>query len=46
MEGAQRYQVENMTKGYTFGVVSTLNEREREVVRKGGLLPYTREKAG
>ncbi|MDA8082753.1 MAG: aconitate hydratase [Nitrospiraceae bacterium] len=46
MEGSQRYQVENMTKGYTFGVVSTLNEREREVVRKGGLLPYTREKAG
>ena len=37
--------MENATKGYTFRVRSTLNERERDVVVKGGLLPYTRERS-
>lgn len=41
----QRYLVENVTRGYSFGVISTLNEREREVLRQGGLLAYTRAKA-
>jgi aconitate hydratase len=44
--GTQEYAVENATKGYTFTVRSALNEREREVVMKGGLLPYTRERSG
>jgi len=43
--GSQAYRVENSTKGYTFTATSTLNERERDVVLKGGLLPYTRERS-
>ncbi len=46
ISGSQEYVVENATKGYTFRVRSTLNERERDVVVKGGLLPYTRERSG
>ncbi|MBZ0155057.1 MAG: aconitate hydratase [Alphaproteobacteria bacterium] len=34
--------VENLTKGYTFEVAVTLNDRERELIVKGGLLPYTK----
>ncbi len=43
INGAQTYRVENSTKGYSFTVQSTLNDREKDVVIKGGLLPYTRE---
>jgi aconitate hydratase len=46
ISGDQVFSVENITQGYTFSVRSTLNEREREVVKTGGLLPYTRERAG
>ncbi len=46
LSGTQEYTVENATKGYTFTVRSTLIERERDVVVKGGLLPYTRERSG
>jgi aconitate hydratase len=42
--GSQTYKVENATKGYTFTATSTLNNREKNVVLKGGLLPYTRER--
>ena len=45
IDGTQHYAVENATKGHTFTVVSTLNDREREVVKKGGLLPFTRERS-
>jgi hypothetical protein len=38
--------VENKTQGVTFDVVSNLNEREAELIRKGGLLPYTRTGGG
>lgn len=38
--------VENLSKGYTFGVRVNLNERERTLILKGGLLPYLREKRG
>jgi len=38
----QTYKVKNLTDGYTFNVTSDLNERERNVVIKGGLLPYTK----
>ncbi len=36
--------VENLTNGHTFEVESTLNEREAELVDKGGLLAYMRSK--
>ncbi len=42
IDGAQSYTVENITKGYSFVVTSNLNDREKEVIRKGGLLPFTR----
>jgi len=42
---SQTYRVENSTRDYTFTVTSTLNEREKDVVLKGGLLPYTRERS-
>jgi aconitate hydratase len=37
--------VRNMTKGYSFNLVPNLNEREKELLKMGGLLPYIREKA-
>ena len=46
LSGDQKYVVENTTQGYTFTVVSTLNDREKEIIRKGGLLPYTRARSG
>ncbi len=42
----QTYKVKNLTDGYTFEVTSNLNERERNVILKGGLLPYTKQQAG
>jgi aconitate hydratase len=45
IDGAQSYRVENITKGYMFGVTSNLNDRERELIKVGGLLPYTRSHA-
>ncbi|MDA8105581.1 MAG: aconitate hydratase [Nitrospiraceae bacterium] len=46
LDGWQMYVVENATKGLTFNAKSNLNSREKEIVRKGGLLPYTREHVG
>ncbi len=46
LSGSQKYVVENTTQGYTFTVVSTLNDREQEIIKKGGLLPYTRARSG
>jgi len=40
--GSQIFTVENVTKGYSFEVTANLNERERELILKGGLLPHTR----
>ncbi|MBA4374387.1 MAG: aconitate hydratase [Thermodesulfovibrio sp.] len=45
LDSTQHYTVENRTRGYMFTVVSTLNERERDVIKQGGLLAYTRAKA-
>ena len=45
IESTQTYQVENITKNYTFNVKTSLNEREKEIIKKGGLLPYTKEHA-
>lgn len=42
IKGDQNFKVENMTKGYTFEVMSNLNDREKELILKGGLLPYVR----
>jgi aconitate hydratase len=41
----QRYVIENATQGYTFTVISSLNEREKELIKTGGLLPYTRARS-
>lgn len=46
VSGTQKYLVEDSTQGFTFRVVSSLNGREKEVIRKGGLLPYTKAQAG
>ncbi len=36
--------VENVTKGYSFGVKANLSERDRELILTGGLLPYTKSR--
>lgn len=46
LRGDQTYKVENTTRGYSFVARSGLNEREKEIIIKGGLLPYTKERAG
>jgi aconitate hydratase len=46
LDGWQSYVVENTTTGISFSVKSSLNSREKEILRSGGLLPYTRERAG
>ncbi|KAF0182206.1 MAG: aconitate hydratase 1 [Nitrospirae bacterium] len=43
--GDQRYEAENLTQGIVFYVVSDLNNREKGLLLKGGLLPYTKERA-
>lgn len=45
LNSGQTFKVENQTKGYVFDVVSKLNERERNLIMKGGLLPYTKQQA-
>ncbi len=42
LSGGQTYTVEDITSGKSLSVRSTLNDREREVLKKGGLLPYTK----
>lgn len=42
LDGGQTYMVENVTSGKSFSVRSILNDRERDVLKKGGLLPYTK----
>jgi aconitate hydratase len=43
LKGEKPCKAENLTKGYTFEVVSNLNEREAELIEKGGLLAHTKE---
>jgi aconitate hydratase len=38
--------VEDITQGFTFEAMANLNQREGELIKKGGLLAYMREKAG
>ncbi|MBF0457470.1 MAG: aconitate hydratase [Nitrospirae bacterium] len=40
----QSCTVENATKGFTFTCVSDLNDRERDLILVGGLLPFTKAK--
>ncbi|MCL4457878.1 MAG: aconitate hydratase [Nitrospirae bacterium] len=42
IKGDQNFKVENLTKGYSFEAVANLNDREKELILKGGLLPYVR----
>lgn len=45
IENDQDIVIENSSKGYTFKVKSNLNEREKRLILKGGLLPYIRQKS-
>ncbi len=45
LDSDQPYNVEDMTNGSSFRVTSALNEREREIIEKGGLLPYARQRS-
>ncbi len=42
LDGSQTYTVEDTTSGKSLKVRSALNDREREVLKRGGLLPYTK----
>ncbi|MBM4136672.1 MAG: aconitate hydratase [Nitrospira sp.] len=39
----QSYSVHNLTKNYSFEVFSNLNDREKEIILAGGLLPFTKK---
>ena len=43
LTGSQIYTVLNRTKNYSFEVSSNLNEREKELILSGGLLPNTKK---
>lgn len=43
LTGNQSYTVYNLTKNYSFEVSSYLNDREKEILLAGGLLPYTKK---
>jgi aconitate hydratase len=42
LTGSQSYTVRNLTKNNSFNVTSSLNDREKEIILAGGLLPYTK----
>ena len=42
IKGSQTFTVVNHTKEYTFDVMANLNDREKELILKGGLLSHTR----
>lgn len=42
VKGSQTFTVVNHTKEYTFDVMANLNDREKELILKGGLLLHTR----
>ncbi|MBI4689351.1 MAG: aconitate hydratase [Nitrospirae bacterium] len=41
--GNQIYIIEDITRGISFEAVSDLNDRQKEIIIKGGLLPYTKK---
>jgi aconitate hydratase len=42
LRGNQAYTILNQTKQYSFKVSTNLNEREKELIISGGLLPHTK----
>ncbi|MEW6067365.1 MAG: aconitate hydratase [Nitrospirota bacterium] len=44
LTGEQKYRIYNLTKNYTFEVSSNLNDREKEIILSGGLLPNTKKR--
>jgi aconitate hydratase len=42
----QSYTVHNQTKNYSFEATSELNDREKEIILSGGLLPNVKKRAG
>jgi aconitate hydratase len=44
LTGEQVYRVRNLTRDISFDVVSLLNDREKEIVLSGGLLPNTKKR--
>lgn len=45
LKGDQVFKIENTTKGHAFEAVSGLNDREKELILCGGLLPFTRARS-
>jgi aconitate hydratase len=43
--GNQSYTIQNQTKQYAFDVSTNLNDREKELILSGGLLPHTKNRA-
>ena len=43
--GNQSYTIRNQTKQYSFEVSTNLNDREKELILSGGLLPNTKKQA-
>jgi aconitate hydratase len=43
--GNQSYTIQNQTKKYSFEVSTNLNDREKELILSGGLLPNTKNRA-
>jgi aconitate hydratase len=43
LTGTQSYTVYNLTKNYSFEAFSNLNDREKEIILSGGLLPNTKK---
>jgi len=43
LNGSQVYKVENITKGIVFETASDLNDRQKAIILKGGLLPYAKK---
>lgn len=44
VKGEQKYEVLNESKNIAFEAYSNLNEKEKELILSGGLLPYVRKK--
>jgi aconitate hydratase len=43
LKGNQSYKIYNVTKNYSFEASSDFNEREKDILLSGGLLPYARK---
>lgn len=43
LKGNQSYKIYNVTKKYSFEVFSDFNEREKDILLSGGLLPFTKK---